>query len=253
METLTFTRKEMAQLLLSINKKSDRSPLAVIQDTWRAHHQREMTQGTSMSAFISTSLPPIIERMIKTDMNPALSLLDIVSLGSQIEYTHFSVTSVQNWVKRDFKEFIGHAEEGKKYSLQQVAFFFIIEDLRSALDYEAIRKLFEIIFPVSGANKPTPFSPLDFYAAYSALFEELDDRYRNSSGDHKDLVYKWDQMINELALGYVMANQSVPAELKETMQNALHVALISVHTSCFHTLARRYVNGMVFLNNLHKS
>jgi hypothetical protein len=254
METLSFTRKEMAELLLSINKQSARSPLTILQETWIAHYQREKAQGISMTAFVSTALPPVMERMIKSDMNPALSLHDIVSLGSQIEYTHFSVTSVQNWVKRDFKDFIGLAEEGKKYSLQQASLFFIIEDLRSALDYEAIRKLFEIVFPVQGDNEHHPhlIAPLDFYAAYAELFEELDERYRTYEGGRNDMVYKWDQMIHELSREFVSRKESFTDAQKEALQNALHVALISVHTSCFHSLARRYLNGMVFMNGLNE-
>jgi hypothetical protein len=248
METLTFTRKEMAHLLISLKGKSTHSPLTVIQNIWRMHHQREMDQGKSMSAFISTTLPPVIERMIKSNVNPAFSLHDIVSLGAQIEYTHFSVTSVQNWVKRDFKNFIGLTEEGKKYSLQQVASFFIIEDLRSSLDYEAIRKFFQIVFPATENKKL--IHPLDFFAAYAELFEELDERYRNYT-ESTDLVYKWDLMINELTKEYVATKAELSDEQKETLQNALHVALISVHTSCFQSLSRRYVNGMVFLHNLN--
>ncbi|GGD84464.1 DUF1836 domain-containing protein [Paenibacillus nasutitermitis] len=252
MQTLTFTRKEMAELLLSINKQSARSPLSIIQETWRSHIQREKDQGISMSAFVSTALPPVMERMIKSDMNPALSLHDIVSLGSQIEYTHFSATSVQNWVKRDFKDFIGLAEEGKKYSLQQASLFFIIEDLRSALDYEAIRKLFEIVFPVTGTDgrHPQLLCPLNFYAAYAELFEELDGHYRAYEGERNDLISKWDQMIGKLTGEFVAGLPGFAEEQRDALQNALHVALISVHTSCFHSLARRYLNGMVFMNTL---
>ncbi|MEC0093335.1 DUF1836 domain-containing protein [Paenibacillus macquariensis] len=243
METLTFTRKAMSSLLLSLQIGATTSPRSVIQDIWRENHELELAQGRSMSALISTAFPSIIEKMIKSDTHPSFSLHDIVSLGAQIEYTHFSITSVQNWVKRDFKEFIGHAEEGKKYSLQQVALFFIIEDLRSTLDYDSIRKFFQIIFPL--------IQPLDFYSSYATLFEELDECYRNYMGERSDFVYKWDQMINEAAKDYVAHKPDLSDEQRETLQSAIHVALTSVHTSCFQSLSRRYVHGMVFLHNLH--
>ncbi len=255
METLTFTRKDMATLLLSlqVGKTEAKSPRAVIQDVWRANHERELAQGSSMSAFVSTALPPIIEKMIKSDDRPTFSLHDIVSLGTQIEYTHFSITSVQNWVKRDFKEFIGHAEEGKKYSLQQVALFFIIEDLRSTLDYDTMRKFFQIIFQFSGQNDEVSHlvQPLDFYSSYAELFEQLDERYRNYGGERTDFVYKWDQMINEVAEDYVADKGDLSNEQKEALQTAIHVALTSVHTSCFQSLSRRYVHGMLFLHSLN--
>lgn len=253
METLTFTRKDMATLLLSLQVGATKSPRTVIQDIWRANHERELAHGSSMSAFVSTSLPPIIEKMIKSDNRPTFSLHDIVSLGSQIEYTHFSITSVQNWVKRDFKEFIGHAEEGKKYSLQQVALFFIIEDLRSTLDYDTMRKFFQIVFHGSGEENQDfhLIHPLDFYSSYAELFEQLDERYRNYMGERTDFVYKWDQMINDVAKDYVSDKAELSDEQREALQTAIHVALTSVHTSCFQSLSRRYVHGMLFLHSLN--
>ncbi|AOZ92406.1 DUF1836 domain-containing protein [Paenibacillus crassostreae] len=254
METLSFTRKDMANLLLSLKENSNRSPRSIIQDIWRANHQSDMSQASSMSAFISTSLPPIIEKMIRSDVNPTLSLQDIVSLGTLIEYTHFSITSVQNWVKRDFKNIIGHAEAGKKYSLQQIALFLIIEDLRSTLDYDTIRKFFQIIFRLSNHEKANlhTITPLHFYTAYAGLFEEIDERFRSHIGDHTDFGYKWDKMINEIAKDYVTSTMDLSNEQKETLQTAIYVALTSVHTSCFQSLSRRYVNGLVFLHNLHE-
>ncbi|GGG13311.1 DUF1836 domain-containing protein [Paenibacillus abyssi] len=252
METLTFTRKEMASLLLSLNGTSPKSPLGMIQDIWRLRHQHDLNQGTPMTAFISMDLPPVLERMIKSAVTPAFSLHEIVSLGAQIEYTHFSATSIQNWVKRDFKDYIGLAEEGKKYSLQQVALIFIIEDLRSALDYESIRKFFDIVFHVCDKKRDALIQPLDFYATYSDLFEDLDARFNILFNERNDTINKWDHLINEVAKEYVALRTELTNDnQKATLQNAIHIAMISVHTSSFHSLARRYVNGMVFLHDLH--
>ncbi|UVI32759.1 DUF1836 domain-containing protein [Paenibacillus spongiae] len=250
MELLTLTRRDMAALLFALNGQSDRPPLAIIQDIWRANHQQAFDQGNSMSAFVATSLPPIIERMIKAQVKPALSLSDIVSLGTQIEYTQFSVTSIQNWVKRDFKDFIGQPAEGKKYSLQQVALFFIIEDLRSTLDYDSIRKLLELMFGQTWSDQRLSISPMAFYAAYSELYEILDERYRNFTGERMDFINKWDQMINELSNECAKDRGNLSSSQQDALKNAIHVAVIAVHTASFHSLARRYVNGMVFLNNL---
>ncbi|MCQ6557636.1 DUF1836 domain-containing protein [Paenibacillus mendelii] len=247
---LTLRRKDMAALLFALNGQSDRPPLAIIQEIWRANHQQALDQGNSMSAFVATSLPPIFERMIKAQIKPAFSLSDIVSLGTQIEYTQFSVTSIQNWVKRDFKDFIGQPAEGKKYSLQQVALFFIVEDLRSTLDYDSIRKLMDIVFGPTATDQKLSITPMAFYAAYSDLYEILDERYRNFTGERTDFIAKWDQMIDELSKECVMDRGNLTASQQDALKNALHVSVIAVHTASFHSLARRYVNGMVFLNNL---
>lgn len=250
METLTFRRKDMADLMLSLNGQLEKSPLVIIQDTWRIQHESDLEQGKSMSAFLATALPPLIEKMIKSDIKPAFSLSDIVALGTQIEFTQFSVTSIQNWVKRDFKELIGLPEDGKKYSLQQVALFFIIEDLRSSLDYDSMRKLFDILFSSSSSRGKQTITPLEFYSVYAELYEVLDARYRNYTGNSQDFISKWDHMLDEAAHEYAV-NRCPLADAKEQemLKNAIHVAIIAVHSSSFNSLARRYVNGMVFLHN----
>lgn len=85
-----------------------------------------------------------------------------------------------------------------------------------------MRKFFQIIFQFSGQNDEVSHlvQPLDFYSSYAELFEQLDERYRNYGGERTDFVYKWDQMINEVA-------------------------------SCFQSLSRRYVHGMLFLHSLN--
>ena len=40
---------------------------------------------------------------------------------------------MQNWVKRDIKEMIGSPQKGKKYSIEQAALLFIVEDLKQHL------------------------------------------------------------------------------------------------------------------------
>ncbi|MBB3111224.1 hypothetical protein FHS18_003292 [Paenibacillus phyllosphaerae] len=250
METLTFRRKDMADLLLSLNGQLGKSPLAILQDIWRIQHERDLEQGKSMTAFLGTTLPSLFEKMIKSAIKPAFSLSDIVALGAQVEFTHFSVTSIQNWVKRDFKELIGQPEDGKKYSLQQVALFFIIEDLRSALDYDSIRKMLTIVFGSTIGELKQGVTPLDFYSAYAELYEVLDERYKNYSGTRQDFITKWDQMLDEAA--HEFAIRRCPAtgrEGQEVLKNAIHVSIIAVHTASFNSLARRYVNGMVFLHD----
>ncbi|MBJ6361594.1 DUF1836 domain-containing protein [Paenibacillus sp. GCM10012307] len=251
METLTLTRKEMACLLYSLSRSSHISPLSIVQNSWLIRHQREIEQGESMNAFISTSLSPIMERLIKTGVNPAFSLQDIVSLGVHIEYAQFSLTSVQNWVKRDFKSFIGQPSEGKRYSLQQIALFFVIEDLRCTLDYESIRKYFGIIFKEHSVGAAGMIEPLEFYAIYASLYEELDVRFKTVPGEQGDPIARWDKLIDQITYENAAMHSNLTEQQQKALQSALHVAILSVHASSFHSLARRYVNGMLFLHQLH--
>lgn len=135
--------------------------------------------------------------------------------------------------------------------MQQIALFFIIEDLRSTLDYESIRKYFGIIFREHSERAAGMVEPLEFYAAYASLFEELDSRIKAVSGEQGDPIARWDKLIDEIAYENAAMHSSLTEQQQKALQSALHVAIISVHTSSFHALARRYVNGMVFLHQLH--
>src|SRR5690606_37876718 len=93
------------------------------------------------NAYLNSRLSPIMDRIIHMKVyEKGLSLNEIVALGNQIEYTHISVTSVQNWVKRDIKDHIGTPRIGRKYSLDQAALLFIVEDLKTTLDFQSIHK-----------------------------------------------------------------------------------------------------------------
>ena len=80
---------------------------------------------------------------------------------------------MQNWVKRDIKEMIGSPQKGKKYSIEQAALLFIVEDLKTALDFESIRKLLRLIVNDPADRSDDLINPVHLYGAYSSLFEEL--------------------------------------------------------------------------------
>lgn len=146
MESFALTRVEMSSLLLSLTGLSDRKPLNILQEAWAKFHREELQKGTSLPAFLSTNVPPILQKIIKGGHVKGFSLGEIASLGHLIEYSTLTVTAMQNWVKRDFKEYLGSPKEGKKYSVNQAALLFIIDDLKSALNFESIRQLFQLMF-----------------------------------------------------------------------------------------------------------
>lgn len=119
------------------------------------------------------------------------------------------------------------------------------------MDYDSIRKLFHILFSsASYSCSEQTITPLKFYSVYAELYEVLDARYRNYTGNSQDFISKWDQMLDEAAHEYAVSHcPQADAKDQEMLKNAIHVAIISVHSSSFNSLARRYVNGMVFLHN----
>lgn len=256
METFTLTRKEMAIILLSLKGRATCSPLTVLQEAWKKNHQADMEHGTSLAAFLSTHLPPVLEKMIKHNRVEGFSLQDIVSLGNQIEYTNMSITSMQNWVKRDFKDFLGSPKVGKKYSVDQAAMLFIIDDLKNCLDFDSIRKLFEIIFQRPEDEDDDLLAPADLYATYSRLFEELDannDQLLDVQGhgagkrNHDALT---ESTIRQKADQFACSLDHLNPQQKEAVRNLLIISMVAVQTAYFHSLARRYLNATLFLHDL---
>ncbi|WP_018749883.1 DUF1836 domain-containing protein [Paenibacillus sanguinis] len=258
METFHLTRWEMSQLLLSLNGQSEKAPKNILQEAWAKSHREHIEGGQSLGAFISTALPPIFEKFM--NINPSdlgLSLNDIVSLGSQIEYNHFALTAVQNWVKRDLKEIIGAPKLGKKYSIEQAAILFIIEDLRAALDLESIRKLLLLIFHDFDDQAMDLISPIDLYAGYSRIFEELDqnndqvlDLQVNHLSKDKKQDHLMETMIKKKADEFASSLSGLNSEQQEAVSNTLVIAMLSVQTTYFQTLAKRFLNASLFLHNL---
>ncbi|RCW46500.1 DUF1836 domain-containing protein [Paenibacillus prosopidis] len=250
MESFTLTRKEMACLLLALDGKFDQKPLQVLQTAWSKAHRYDLEKGAGLPAFLSTLLPPIIEKLIKGNELKGFSLQEIAALGQLIEYSNLSITSMQNWVKRDFKPYFNCPKAGKKYSLNQAALLFIIDDLKSNLDFESIRKLFEIVFKKPEDDSDDLVGPIELYASYTSMFEELDennDQLLDISGHpHQDLLAE--HVIRSSANQFASRLPNLTDKQWEAVRNILLVAVISIQTSYFHSLSRRYCNATLFLN-----
>lgn len=257
METFNLTRKEMSNLLLSLQGKIPKSPLVILQEAWAKMHKSDIEHGKSFSAFISTSLPPIFEKLIKMNQqDKGLSLTDIVSLGNQIEYTNFSISSVQNWVKRDIKDVLGSPRMGKKYSVDQAAILFTVEDLKTTLDFDSIRKLLFLVFQNPDDDTDALISPLRLYAAYSSLFEEMDrnnDQVLDVQGggfERRNHDHMLENLIKQKADQHADSLEGLNRDQKEAVSNAIVIAMVSMQTSYFQALSKRFLNATLFLQNL---
>ncbi|MBD2870164.1 DUF1836 domain-containing protein [Paenibacillus arenilitoris] len=254
MESFTLTRKDMACLLLSLEGRPGPKPLQVLQAAWNKSHKNDVEQGAVLPAFLSTLLPPIIEKLIKRSDLKGFSLHEIATLGQLIEYSNLTITSMQNWVKRDFKPYFESPKVGKKYSLNQAALLFIIDDLKSNLDFESIRRLFEIVFKQPEDDTDDLVGPIELYAAYTGMFEELDannDQLLDISGPMKEHPHQdgpTEQVIRAAADQFAAKLPNLTLNQREAVRNILLVAVISIQTSYFHSLARRYCNATLFLS-----
>lgn len=257
MQTFFLTRNQMAALLLSLQGNSGKTPLTILQEAWAKSNEADIKDGRTSGAFLSTSLPPIFEKLIKAGgTDSGLSLNEIVSLGNQIEYTNFSITSVQNWVKRDIKSLLGSPHLGKKYSIEQAAVLFIVEDLKSTLDFDSIRKLLHLIFNDPQDLHNDWISPVLLYSAYSSLYEEIDknndqvlDVHGHSPGsrNHDHIM---EGIIKNKADDYVRGLKHLNKEQQDTVSRILVIALVSAQTCYFQALAKRFLNAALFLHDL---
>ncbi|MEF7654819.1 MULTISPECIES: DUF1836 domain-containing protein [Bacillus cereus group] len=250
METFHLTRNEMATLLLSLRGWNTKKPLGILQEAWAKSHKKDIESGQSVTAFITTALSPIFEKLIKIeDTDVGFSLNEIVALGNQIENTSFSVTAMQNWVKRDIKEMIGSPQKGKKYSIEQAALLFIVEDLKTALDFESIRKLLRLIVNDPADRSDDLINPVHLYGAYSSLFEEL-NQGNCLQLNATDTVHTIENIVKEKADKIASKFDQVNNEQREAIRNAIIIATLSVHTAYVQMLAKRYVTATLFLQNL---
>lgn len=256
MEAFTLSRIEMSGLLLSLSPNSERKPLHILQEAWSKFHRDEVKEGTSLPAFLSTDIPPILHKLIKGRTVKGLSLGEIASLGSLIEYSTLSVTAMQNWVKRDFKEYLGSPREGKKYSFNQAALLFIIDDLKAALDFESIRQLFRVLFLAPERDDDDLVEPAQLYHGYAELFEEIKTRTpmpvqaeaMARAGNPKEFLWKADSGIRAAMERMMKRLGHLTRPQRDAVQNMLLIAAISVQTCYFQAMARQYFNAVLFLD-----
>ncbi len=254
MESFTLTRHEMARLLLAIEGGNIQEPLQVLQSVWTRSHHSDVDQGMALPAFLSTMLPPIIEKLIKGNERKGFSLQEIAELGGLIECSNLSVTSMQNWVKRDFKAYFNCPKAGKKYSFNQTALLFIIDDLKYTLDFISIRKLFEIVFQKPEDEADDLVGPLALYASYTSMFEELEnkgeqllDRIEHLKGTVRKK--KWmEDMVRSRASEIVARFTGLNDNQQEAIRNILLVAVVSIRSAYIQAFAKQYCNATLFLN-----
>ncbi|SFF16122.1 protein of unknown function [Paenibacillus catalpae] len=254
MEAFTLTRKEMADLLLALHGHSCCEPLQVLQQAWKKSHRDAYESGSSLPAFLSTELPPVLVKLIKGRVVKGFSLQEISALGGLIQFSQMSITSMQNWVKRDFKAFFDSPKIGKKYSLNQTALLFIIDDLKSSLDFGSIRKLFDRLFNTPEDETDDLIGPLELYASYTAMYEELAaSGYRlldmaRPHSDARDREAIMEQMLHSASEPFLQILPKLSEEQTEALRHILFIAVISIRTSYFHSLAKRYCHATLFLN-----
>ncbi|KMM58076.1 hypothetical protein ACH95_14250 [Bacillus glycinifermentans] len=169
MEPFKLTRLEMAKLMYSLKGQLDISPLAIV---------LKSADMTVDEAERHIKIPEFIVRYErkKQKTEHGLSTNEIVELGNLCELTSLKSTAIQNWIKRDIKDLMGHPELGKKYSIDQAVILLIVRDLKSVYDFETIRPILKMIFNTITDRSDDIVSPLRFYEGYARVLDLVHQR-----------------------------------------------------------------------------
>lgn len=251
MEAFKLSRKNMADLLLSLSNATEQSPLMVLQDAWTSSHEDKIKNGTTLNAFLSTEMPAIFEKFIKTENEEiGFSINEIVSLGNQIEFTNLSPSAVQNWVKRDVKELIGSPQIGRKYTVDQAAILFIVEDLKAALDFESIRKVLTMIFNNPEDRTDDLVNPVDLYSAYASVFDKIHHHTAPSLHNASSMNGCVAAIIKEECQTSLPVFNGVGKENLDIVLNVLISSSLTVQAAYYQSLASRYASAALFLKGM---
>ncbi|WP_168120657.1 DUF1836 domain-containing protein [Paenibacillus sp. HB172176] len=234
MNSFTLTRLEMARILRSMAGEHELKPIEILQQAWRRTERPLET----------APLPAIVEKLMRCGERKGLSLQEIAELGGLIEFSALTATSMQNWVKRDFKSYFDSPKAGKKYSLNQAALLFIIDDLKSNLDFESIRGFFAHLLPSTdgdGRKSSAWIEPIAFLECYAAIFQRLDGHVIGRCS------LEGDRHIRMQAKAAAETLDGLNGIQRAAAGNLLAVAVISIQSSYFQTLARQYCNATLFL------
>lgn len=245
MDRYWLTRQELASLLRSLESNESEKPSTILRKAWM-RNQRGVVQDELFAKLPETPLPSIAEKLMRCGERRGFSLHEIAELGHFLEFSTLSVTSMQNWVKRDFKMYVHSPQAGKKYSLDQTALLLMIDDLKANLDFDSIRRLFTMLFRQcddTSMHESACITPLSFLEKYTSLYEVLNRRK------------VWDTMnaalleltVWEEAAKTADAMTTLPSAQKEALRNMLFVAVISVQAARLQALARRYCQAALYM------
>ncbi|USY30370.1 DUF1836 domain-containing protein [Bacillus safensis] len=164
MVTFKLTRIDMTRLLYSLKGEGDLTPLQLL--------KLSVKNGKDYD-YDELKIPSFFEKLErrKQKSEHGLSTNEIVELGNLCELTSLKSTAIQNWIKRDIKDMIGHPELGKKYSIDQVVILLIVRDLKSVFDFDTIRMILSALFNTITDRTDDIISPIRFYEAYAYVLD----------------------------------------------------------------------------------
>ncbi|QWH64218.1 DUF1836 domain-containing protein (plasmid) [Bacillus mycoides] len=252
MEMFFLTQNEMATLLLSLKGENSQKPLSVLQNFWVQSRKQKFEFDQTHNAFMKTLIPNIFLEIIKLNkVGIGFSLYDITALGNQIKNKHFSVNTLQNWAKRDLKEIIGPPQKGKKYTADQVALFFIIEDLKVILNFKSIDRLFKKIIFHSVNEIKYLINPTQLYSLYCLTFEKINKNKVFLSQQPFDIIQIIEHVVHDIAGKVPHIFQQISSQQKELIFKVIMISTFAIYTSYIQGLTKKYISATLFFQCNH--
>lgn len=210
-----LNRLEMVKLLRSLKGDTEEKPLDII-----GHSASK--SGTIVPHFL------IKYEKRKKKLDYGFSTNEIVELGNLCELTSLKPSAIQNWIKRDIKDLIGHPELGKKYSVDQAVILLIVRDLKSIYDFDTIRNILNRLFNNITDRSDDVVSPIDFYEGCARLLSIMLSEEKNYSLKQSEITIVLIKESEQLADLFPDLNDDEWEMIKELM------AATVISILCFH-------------------
>ena len=189
-----------------------------------------LKEGKGIGTLVSeeeAELPKVITRLKQFDPTKnGLSINEIVHLANALIGEHMSATTIQNWTKREVRDIIGVPHRGKKYSINQAAIIYLLDDLKHLFSLEETRELLTIVFKNPNIDEDDLISPLDFYLVYTQHAEtsgpiELTEKRLRRSLERINAYRPETVHVLQLCL-YARRISHLTHEAKQRLQHVLH-------------------------------
>ncbi len=174
-----------------------------------------------------------------------LSLKEIESLMETTLFKKFTATTVQNWIQKELKEVIGPPELGKKYSVRQISYLLLVDDLKTSIGSYEIKKILNLLDKYSDNQELLVLKLIKIYTNIVELSTHIQKKLLKNKTISK-------AEMEELSLIQNNPLQVINKKIKgnfdhlneEMVENLAHITLVS-YLSKNASILKFMANGML--------
>jgi len=158
----------------------------------------------------------------------SMMLAQVVEVAQMISKNDINSNHIQNWVRRGY---LPHPEK-KRYSREQVASIFLINDLRNILTLEEINRLLRFVNADPENTADDRINPVELYRYYSQTFDRT--------------TADWERFLAELEREVLdtLANADIAEEDKERVATALIMLNLLARANLYKPIVEQWLSGI---------